>query len=474
MKVYGHNNKVIQVDTKWLEVASAPIPPEVNQYTVYTTKVPWTIKGKVKAVPCFGDTGTEVTLSNTPDEHYHCNQYLISGASLKNTNQFDIETSDVSVTGIFEEDPKYTVSCSGVHGTVNASPSIGYTGTEVTLSNAPDTGYEFQSYTLTGATLKSSNKFDIGNTNVYVVGNFSEIIDYNPLGLPANTIRVRTSNGNAPYNPYGISDRWDSCTKVSGTNDQYDVYKSDNNWEYLFQARTNIIEVLGANTANVTSLKCIFDGCTSLTTVSLFDTRNVTTMQNAFANVLITSIPAYDTSNVTTMSAAFKNCTQLTTVPLFNTSKVTDMNSMFQDCYKLTTVPLFDTSNVTNMQYMFYDCKDNLESVPLFDTSKVTNMYDMFYNCNKLTSLPLFDTSKVTNMGAFARYCTSIRTIPAYDVSSLTNVYYAFASCTAVNSGAYDIYQRMSALGSQITNHIGTFYNCGNSSGIPSDWKSAN
>ena len=68
----------------------------------------------------------------------------------------------------------YYVTTSGSPGSVVASPTEGTTGTEVTLSNTPDTGYELDSYTLTGATLKNSNQFDIANSNVTVVGNFSQ------------------------------------------------------------------------------------------------------------------------------------------------------------------------------------------------------------------------------------------------------------------------------------------------------------
>lgn len=68
--------------------------------------------------------------------------------------------------------PTYYVTTSGTNGTVVANPSSGITGTEVTLSNTPDSGYEFDSYTITGATLKNTNQFDIGNTDVNVIGNF--------------------------------------------------------------------------------------------------------------------------------------------------------------------------------------------------------------------------------------------------------------------------------------------------------------
>lgn len=48
-------------------------------------------------------------------------------------------------------------------GTINASPLTGYENTEVTLSNTPETDYEFDSYSLTGATLYDDNKFILNN-----------------------------------------------------------------------------------------------------------------------------------------------------------------------------------------------------------------------------------------------------------------------------------------------------------------------
>lgn len=78
----------------------------------------------------------------------------------------------------------YHVTTSGSHGTVTATPSEGVNGTVVTLSNTPDSGYRFNSYTVTGATL-SGNQFTINGSDVTVVGNFAKLgltIDLNGQG----------------------------------------------------------------------------------------------------------------------------------------------------------------------------------------------------------------------------------------------------------------------------------------------------
>ena len=103
---------------------------------------------------------------------------------------------------------------------------------------------------------------------------------YNPLNLPANTVRVRTSDGNAPikssYTSYG------TATLVAGTTDVYDVYKSGTSLSDMLSDSTNVIEILGANTTNITDMSYMFYGCTALTTISIFDTSKVTVVSSMF------------------------------------------------------------------------------------------------------------------------------------------------------------------------------------------------
>lgn len=176
----------------------------------------------------------------------------------------------------------------------------------------------------------------------------------NPLNLPPNTMRVRFSSGYTPT-------MGDTQTLVDATNNIWDIGKTRNEWNSLF-AESDILEVLGANTKNVTSMFSLFHYCTSLTNVALFDT-----------------------SNVTDMTQMFYHCTSLTTVPLFNTSNVTKMFNMFRWDNNLISVPLFDTSNVTDFDYVFDTC-NSLTSIPLFNTSKMVNVKSCFNNCVKVNT----------------------------------------------------------------------------------------
>jgi hypothetical protein len=80
----------------------------------------------------------------------------------------------------FDISVEYNVTTSGNHGTVIASPNKGIDGTIVTLTNSPDSGYMFSSYTVTGATL-NNNQFVINGSDVTVVGNFIQGLTLNPM-----------------------------------------------------------------------------------------------------------------------------------------------------------------------------------------------------------------------------------------------------------------------------------------------------
>ena len=63
-----------------------------------------------------------------------------------------------------------------------------------------------------------------------------------------------------------------------------------------------------------------------------------------------------DSSQVTTMREMFYGCSSLTTVPPMDTSQVKTMREMFRGCSSLVDVPDMDTRNVTDMVEMFRGC----------------------------------------------------------------------------------------------------------------------
>ena len=298
---------------------------------------------------------------------------------------------------------------------------------------------------------------------------------YNPYNLPDNTVRVKVEPGWTPTWGY-------ERTLVDANENIWDItyylFAADDT-EYMFNSNpTKLIEVLGVNLGTNTSTYRMFKDCTNLTSVSLFETRYITKMEEMFIGCTsLTSLPTFNTSNVTNMANMLRGCISLTSVPLFNTSNVTNMNGMLFNCNLLTSVPLFDTSNVISLASTFEYCS-SLTTLPSFNTSKVTDMNYMCAHCSALTTLPTFNTSKVTDMRYMCVNCTSLTKVPLLNTSSLLNAIAMFANCYKVTSGAYALYNQM-ANQVNVPTHTQCFTNCGRDTTtgaaelaqIPTGWK---
>ena len=219
---------------------------------------------------------------------------------------------------------------------------------------------------------------------------------------------------------------------------------------YMFAGCSSLtsLDLSNFDTSKVTDMRYMFAGCNSLTSldVSNFDTSKVTSMGDMFSrceSLTSLDVSKFNTSKVTNMSAMFYACNSLTSLDLrnFDTSNVTDMSAMFNGYNSLTSLDVskFDTSKVTNMETMFSGCR-NLTSLDVsnFDTSKVTRMGSMFYHCSSLTSLDVskFDTSQVTDMGAMFEYCSKLTSLDLskFDTSEVTDMRYMFSDCSSLTS----------------------------------------
>lgn len=373
------------------------------------------------------------------------------------------------------------------------------------------------------------------NNNILTVGgnslSISPVDPYNPLNLPYYTVRAQFSEGYTPTAPAS-----GSATQVSSSPNVWDLTSFGWDWSNFFKNNTDLLAVLGANThgqyRNINDTRSMFEGCTNLTSVALFDTSSVVRMSGMFYNCkLLTTLPDFDTtrcwdfaqmfyncealtacpsisttyrSQVTTLTvdnmfsgcysmtsvplldlngaetttSMFSGCRSLTTLPLFDLSTVTNTASMFEACIGLTTIPQFDLSSASNLSMMFYNCT-SLTTVPLIDTSSARSMSKMFYDCTALTSVVQLNTSTVENFQEMFYDCTALTAVPLFNTSSATNVSYMLSGCTEVASGVLSLYQQMSGQTNPPSNYSKCFRNCGSNttSGaaelaqIPSDWK---
>ncbi len=116
----------------------------------------------------------------------------------------------------------------------------------------------------------------------------------------------------------------------------------------------------------------------------------------------IAGIENLNTANVTNMREMFNGCSNLVKLDVtnFNTAKVTTMLGMFYDCSNLTELDVthFNTAKVTTMLGMFGGCSNLAElDVTHFNTANVTNMFDMFYACKSLTTIYVSDKFVINN-----------------------------------------------------------------------------
>lgn len=226
------------------------------------------------------------------------------------------------------------------HGTVAVNPTEGPTGTLVTISVVPDTGYELDTISLTGAELINGNQFYIDGSDVTVNVTFTAI-NYNPLGLPPYTIRVQIADGESVtpvYDPQGYAG---TATRVSSSPNVWDLTYAKPDWSYAFTYGSNhstakcfrfsndnsIKKVLGFNSTGITNMSQLLMDNTSLTEVAIFDTRNVVDAQHLFADSkAITVLPNYDFAAATNLSHICYGCNALTYVPNWNVPVCTNVN----------------------------------------------------------------------------------------------------------------------------------------------------
>ena len=135
----------------------AEIPPDSYVVTVNCGE-----HGAVTPGTADYESGTEVTLTVTPDSGYRVKSVTLDGKAVTLTNgkyTFKV-TANCTFEAEFEAIPadRYTVTVKcGEHGTVTPGTADYESGTEVTLTVTPDSGYRVKSVTLDGKAVTLTN-----------------------------------------------------------------------------------------------------------------------------------------------------------------------------------------------------------------------------------------------------------------------------------------------------------------------------
>ena len=189
-------------------------------------------------------------------------------------------------------------------------------------------------------------------------------------------------------------------------------------WFQNFKNLTQIAGIENLNTENVTSMRDMFNGCSSLTSLDLtnFNTAKVTDMKLLFANCSALEsldLSMFNTENVTSMPSMFNGATNLKTLNVsnFNTEKVNNMGHMFANCPNLTSLDLssFNTKGVEYVDNIFKNCS-NLTTIYASENfafgSGLKNGADMFLGCDKLKGFIEYNKNTDKNNSEFANYKT--------------------------------------------------------------------
>ena len=370
-----------------------------------------------------------------------------------------------------------------VTATVDGSPvNAAHYNDTVTLSFAPDAGYEVKSYTVTkedGTAVPVTNNSFTMPDSVVTVSAIVEKIHYTITKSVTHGTIITTVDGSpvntAHYNDTvtlsfvpdaGYEVKSYTVTKKDGTA----VPVTDNSFTMPDSAVTVSVTVdvpstFDSTTGTLTLKGTILKGSNYDSTMILpagvnktdvkkivVDPAGATFPANAsylffsFSNVTDINLQGVDSGSVTNMANMFYGCKSLTSLDLtgFDTHAVTDFGTMFGYCEQLVSLDLsgFDTGAAEIMGSMFMYCSE-LVSLDLssFTTGKVTNMYCMFYDCGKLTSLNLsgFDTGKVTLMTQMFERCKKLTTVYVGDgwrTDAVTDSVRMFYGCTSLKGGA--------------------------------------
>ena len=165
--------------------------------------------GAVTANTTSAKAGDTITLTVAPNSGYELDELSVKNATSNasvavsgsgNTRTFTMPASNVTIAATFKI-VKYNVTIStSTNGSVSVNPSTYEKGATVSLSVAPDTGYELDTLTVkdasNGAVAVSDNKFTMPASNVTVTATFKKATYKVTFGTIKNGV-ITTTPANA-------------------------------------------------------------------------------------------------------------------------------------------------------------------------------------------------------------------------------------------------------------------------------------
>ena len=257
---------------------------------------------------------------------------------------------------------------------------------------------------------------------------------------------------------------------------------------YLLTSRNNIVSCVPFNVSNCTAADFCFCA-TCLKNVVKFQFNNLLTYTDdfdfLFADSYVTKadIDFYGISAKTV--GLFARCKKIKTASLKGVENLTNIEAMFFKCnpelkeiiingeltnaqglqilaqnsFHVEKIHIKAPNDNLNLQAVLNGCRSLTDL--FFEVGKASRVDYLFNGCYVLKEIPLIDTSICSNFQQMMNYCESAETIPNYDVSNATNVKQMCAYMFKAKYGIIEMYNKLLARGSAITNHTDCFKNCG-------------
>lgn len=153
----------------------------------------------------------------------------------------------------------------------------------------------------------------------------------------------------------------------------------------------------------------MFRGCSSMTSVVEWDSRNGTSFNETFRDCSsLTSVPELRTSAGVSFSGMFRGCSSLTSVFKYDTHKATDMSWFLAGCSSLSQIPTFNTGSAINVSHLLDGCSSLRTPLPLLNMERAMDMSYVLAGCSGLTDTPWWDTFSVTNLSHAFDGCSGL------------------------------------------------------------------
>ncbi|BFP39363.1 hypothetical protein FGF1_02080 [Flavobacteriaceae bacterium GF1] len=197
---------------------------------------------------------------------------------------------------------------------------------------------------------------------------------------------------------------------------------------------------------NVTSMRRMFQGCTSLTgklgSLASWNTANVTDMGAVFngATAFDGDIGSWDVGNVTTMIYMFTRASAFNQdIGSWNVSSVRDMEGMFGFATSFDQDLAWNTSSLSLMDYLFWGATSFNGDLSTWDVGNVGSMWSVFHDARAFNQdLSSWNVGKVQDMESMFDGASSFdQNLGAWNMASL-GIGAAMLSGTGLSEANWD------------------------------------